>query len=228
MDRNRVLQELSAHERETLSAIMKLSTADSPVRPGQLVKELRVSPATITARLKKLHELGLAEHIPYAGVTLTEPGSKIAVTVVRRHRIVERFLVDVLEYEWAEAQLLARRFEHALPREVVHRIYDHLGRPDACPHGFPIPPLDSESLPQLRSLAELDPGEAAEIAVPANTDPEVVSYLDEIGVRPGVRVRVIEKLPFEGPLKVAINGTERTVGNKLARLLSVTTSDRSF
>lgn len=228
MDVAGVLTELSPHERETLSAIASLLEGNAPVRPGQLVKELKVSPATITARLKRLDELGLAEHIPYAGVTLTEQGARIAVTVVRRHRIVERFLVDVLAYEWEEAQDLARRFEHALPREVVQRIYEHLGRPATCPHGFPIPPPDSDSIPQLRTLVELDPGDAAEIAVPANTDPEVVAYLAELGVAPGVRVRVTDKMPFDGPITVMIDGEERTVGNKLARQLSVLTPDRSF
>ncbi len=223
-----MLSELTSHERETLSAIAHLAGDQSPVRPGQLVKALRVSPATITARLKRLDELGLAEHIPYAGVTLTEQGSKIAVTVVRRHRIVERFLVDVLGYEWDEAESLARRFEHAMPREVVQRLYEHLGKPDTCPHGFPIPSPDSDSIPQLRALVELEPGDAAEIAVPSNTDADVVAYLAEIGVHPGVRVRVTEKLPFDGPVTITIGGEPITVGNKLARMLSVNTPDRSF
>jgi DtxR family Mn-dependent transcriptional regulator len=228
MDGSRLIFELTPQDRETLKAISLLHTNDSPVRPGELVKGLDVSPATVTARLKRLHDLGLADHIPYAGVNLTEQGTRAAVTIIRRHRIVERFLVDMLGYDWEEAEDLAPEFEHALPREIVQRLYDKLDKPSTCPHGFPIPDPDDDTIPQLRSLVELAPGDVAEIAVPSNTDPEVIAYLAEIGIHPGVRVRVKEKLPFDGPVTVVVNGIDQTVGNKLARHLSVTTPDQAF
>jgi len=222
------LQELTAQDRETLKAISVFGEDGTTVRPGRLVAGLDVSPATVTARLKRLHDLGLADHVPYAGVTLTEQGIKVTVTIIRRHRIVERFLVDMLGYGWEEAEELAPHFEHALPRDVVQRLYETLGKPETCPHGFPIPSPDSDSLPMLRSLVELDPGDVAEIAVPSNTDPEVVEYLAELGVHPGVRIKVKDKLPFDGPVTITVNGVDQTVGNKLARMLSVMTPDRSF
>lgn len=220
--------DLTAPDRETLKAISLRQVDGTPVRPGQLVADLGVSPATITARLKRLHELRLAEHIPYAGVTLTEDGRKAAVIIVRRHRIVERFLVDTLGYSWDEAESLAPSFEHAMPAEVVQRLYVQLEEPATCPHGFPIPHPDDESVPTLDLLVDLEPGEVGSVAMASNTDRDVVTYLAELGIHPGVPVRVVEKLPFDGPVTVLVDGAERTLGNKLARMLSVSRTHRGF
>ncbi len=221
MDRVHRLEDLTPQDRETLKAISMHHHGSSPVRPGEVVAELAMSPATVTARLKRLHDMGLVDHIPYAGVTLTEVGSRLAVTVVRRHRIAERFLCDLLDYDWEEAERLAPGFEHALPAEVVQRLYERLGSPDTCPHGFPIPAPGDETVPVLKCLIDLDPGDSGEIAMPSNIDPEAIAYLQEMGIRPGATVVVVEKLPFDGPVRVLVAGSEQTVGNKLARFLSV-------
>jgi DtxR family transcriptional regulator, Mn-dependent transcriptional regulator len=213
--------DLSHQDRETLKAIATRHTESTPVRPGTLVADLGLSPATVTGRLKRLDELGLVDHIPYGGVTLTALGARLAVAVVRRHRIVERFLVDLLEFHWEDAETLAPTFEHALPPEVVERLYERLGSPASCPHGFPIPAADAVEVPVLTSLADVEVGESAEIVIPSYTDHEAIVYLGELGVRPGVRVMVKEKLPFEGPLTIVVDGTEQTLGNKLARMLLV-------
>lgn len=207
---------LSAAERETLKSIFRLSGGEGPVRPGDLVERLSVAPATMTARLKKLAEAGYLDHRPYLGVTLTAEGRVKAVAAIRRHRIVERFLADMLGFSWDRADSLAVSFEHALPADVVQRMYTALDRPATCPHGFPIPGAEAEDVPSLASLAEAEPGDVVEVAIAGDTHPEVVAFLDTMGVRPGAVVTVKERYPFDGPVVVSVEGVERVIGHKVA------------
>jgi DtxR family transcriptional regulator, Mn-dependent transcriptional regulator len=221
---------LTKSERETLKAIWRLTSrpdlgsrppSDSGARTGDLAAALRLSPGTMTATVKKLADRGLAVHTPYHGVELTEPGRRKAMSVVRRHRIVERFLADMLGYSWSEADRLAPTFEHQLPQEVEDRLYAALDRPSTCPHGFAIPELESADLPGMPPLYDLTPGDRAVVALPGSTDPDVAMFLDGLGVRPGVVVEVREKHPFDGPLVVAVDGYDRTIGERVARQILV-------
>ncbi|MGH9190260.1 MAG: metal-dependent transcriptional regulator [Acidimicrobiales bacterium] len=152
---------------------------------------------------------------------LTATGRAVAVAAIRRHRIVERFLADMLGYAWNQADRLATSFEHDLPQEVEDRLYVALHRPSSCPHGFPIPAPEVVDIPALPPLYALEPGDVAVVAVPGSTDPEVVDFLDTLGLRPGVRVQVREKHPFDGPLVVSVDGEDRTLGEKLAHQIYV-------
>jgi DtxR family Mn-dependent transcriptional regulator len=215
---------LTKSERETLKAIWRLTSqphSDGGARTGDLAASLKLSPGTMTATVKKLADRGLALHTPYHGVELTDAGRRRAMSVVRRHRIVERFLADMLGYSWSEADRLAPTFEHQLPQEVEDRLYTALDRPATCPHGFPIPGTESADLPGMPALYDLAPGERATIALPGSTDPDVAIFLDELGVRPGVVVEVREKHPFDGPLVVLVDGHDRTIGDKVARQILV-------
>ncbi len=122
----------------------------------------------------------------------------------------------MLGYKWNEADRLATTFEHDLPQEVEDRIYLALDRPETCPHGFPIPEPETAELPELPPLYDLEPGDVAVVAVPGSTDPEVVSFLDRLGLRPGGRVEVREKHPFDGPMVLSVDGQDRTVGRTVA------------
>jgi DtxR family transcriptional regulator, Mn-dependent transcriptional regulator len=210
----------SRSDRETLKAIYRLTRGARPpgaaAHTGALADSLGVSPGTATSAVKRLAEAGLLEHIPYRGVELTALGRRMAVAAIRRHRIVERFLADMLGYAWNEADRLAGSFEHELPQEVEDRIYVALNRPATCPHGFPIPDQDVGDIPEMPPLYALEPGDAAEVAVPGSTDPEIVEFLDTLGLRPGVRVEVKEKHPFDGPLVLRVDGRERTISQKVA------------
>jgi DtxR family transcriptional regulator, Mn-dependent transcriptional regulator len=210
----------SRSDRETLKAIYRLTRGARPplaaAHTGALADSLGVSPGTATSAVKRLAEAGLLEHIPYRGVELTARGRRMAVAAIRRHRIVERFLADMLGYAWNEADRLAGSFEHELPQEVEDRIYVALNRPATCPHGFPIPDQDVGDIPEMPPLYALEPGDAAEVAVPGSTDPEIVEFLDTLGLRPGVRVEVKEKHPFDGPLVLRVDGRERTISQKVA------------
>jgi DtxR family Mn-dependent transcriptional regulator len=215
--------ELTKSERETLKAIWRITSrsTDGGARTGDLATSLSVTPGTMTATVKKLADRGLAVHTPYHGVELTDDGRRLAMAVVRRHRIVERFLADMLGYSWSEADRLAPVFEHSLPQEVEDRLFVALDRPANCPHGFPIPGTGSEGLPDMPPLYDLDPGDRAVVALPGSTDPDVAMFLEELGVRPGVEVEVREKHPFDGPLVVSVDGHERTLGEKVARQILV-------
>jgi DtxR family Mn-dependent transcriptional regulator len=212
---------LSKSERETLKAVYRLSKDGDGAHTGDVAGALGVSPGTATATVKRLAERGLLDHRPYKGVALTRPGRRAAVAAMRRHRIVERFLADMLGYAWNEADRLAGSFEHDLPQEVEDRLFVALDRPTSCPHGFPIPEPETADMPALPPLYELEPGEAAVVAVPGSTDPEMVAFLDTLGLRPGVRIEVHEKHPFDGPIVLQVDGHQRTVGERVARQIYV-------
>lgn len=215
------MEKISRSDRELLKAIYRLSKGSGEALTGALADSLGVSPGTITAHIKKLAERGLIRHEPYKGVVLAKKGRQAAVAAIRRHRIVERFLSDMLGYAWNEADRLAGTFEHELPQEVEDRLYVALDRPATCPHGFPIPEPDGMDIPDTPPLYSLEPGQTAVVAVPGSTDPEVVKFLDTLGLRPGVEVEVKEKHPFEGPLVLRVGAKERTVGEKIAMQIFV-------
>lgn len=221
------MDDISKSERELLKAIYRLSQrSEAPeAHTGDLADRLGLSPSTITTAVKRLADRELVDHKPYKGVELTHTGSRIAVASIRRHRIVERFLADMLGYAWNEADRLAGSFEHELPQEVEDRLFVALDRPSTCPHGFPIPEPEVADIPPLPPLYELEPGDVAVVAVPGSTDPEVVSFLEQLGLRPGGRVQIKEKHPFDGPLVLTVDGpdgqTDRTLGATVANQVFV-------
>ena len=219
-------QGLSRSERETLKAMYRLTKAGSDTHTGALAEALRVSPGTATAAVKRLAERDLAHHRPYRGVELTASGRQAAVAAIRRHRIVERFLSDMLGYPWNEADRLATSFEHELPQEVEDRLFVALHRPSTCPHGFPVPEPEVGYIAEMPPLYDLEPGDAAQVAVPGSTDPAVVAFLDTLGLQPGVRVEVREKHPFDGPLVIRVDGHDRTVGHRVANQVFVKIDER--
>jgi DtxR family transcriptional regulator, Mn-dependent transcriptional regulator len=215
---------LSKSERETLKAIYRLtipSKGHGEAHTGDLADALGVSPGTVTATVKRLADRGFADHKPYRGVVLTPLGRQAAVAAIRRHRIVERFLSDMLGYAWNEADRLAGAFEHELPQEVEDRLFVALHRPATCPHGFPIPEPEEADIPELPPLYALEPGDVAIVAVPGSTDPDVIAFLDTLGLRPGVLVEVREKHPFDGPLVLRVEGKDRTLGSTVAHQVFV-------
>ena len=216
-----MVEALSRSDRELLKAIYRLTKGTDYAHTGALADALGLAPGTVTASVKRLAERALLEHHPYQGVELTPAGRLLAVAAIRRHRIVERFLSDMLGYPWNEADRLAGAFEHELPQEVEERLFVALDRPSTCPHGFPIPESDQSDIPDLPPLYALQPGDVAVVAVPGSTDPAVVAFLDALGLRPGVRIEVKDKHPFDGPLVLRVNGHDRTIGEKVANQIYV-------
>jgi DtxR family Mn-dependent transcriptional regulator len=218
------MDQLTRPQREALKEIWRRTPHEGDwARTGEVAAALGVSPATATAMVKHLVTRGLVEHVPYKGVALSPAGRRVAAAVVRRHRIVERFLADVLGYSWAEADRLAPRFEHDLPQEVEERLFDALGRPAACPHGFPIPGEGADGVPQLALLYDLEPGARAVVALSSSVSPPMVAFLTEMGLVPGAEVEVVDKQPFGGPLVVRVAGNERALGERAGRQVRVRT-----
>jgi len=214
--------ELTKSQRAALKEIWRrTSEPGGGARSGDLAGVLGVSPATATAMVKRLADHGLVSHAPYKGVALTESGRKTAVAVLRRHRIVERFLADFLGYSWAEADRLAPEFEHDLPQEVEDRLFEALGRPNTCPHGFPIPGVGTDGIPELAQLYDLEPGQKAVVALSSSVSQAMVSFLGDLGLVPGAEVEVVDKQPFGGPLVLQVQGAERTLGERAGRQVRV-------
>ena len=209
-------------EREALKAIYRFTRDGSNAHTGSIAERLGLSPGTVTTLIKRLADRGLVDHRPYQGVKFTDTGRRAAVAAIRVHRIVERFLADMLGYAWNEADALAVAFEHDLPEEVVGRLYVALHRPETCPHGFPIPQPEDDEMPEVPELYDLEPGDIAEVAVSGSTDAEILSFLGTLGVVPGAEVAVVEKHPFDGPLVVEVAGQTRTLGERVARQVYVT------
>ena len=197
-----------------------------PVGTSALATRLGVSPGTVTTMLKRMAELGLVEHEPYHGVRLTEDGERVALEVIRHHRLLESFLADSLDMPWDRLHDEAEVLEHYISEELEARIADKLGDPAIDPHGDPIPSAElvieaDRALP----LVELELGTLATFARVSDADPEMLRYLDERGIRPGARLTVTERQPFEGPLFVDVEGVEHVLGRPLAAAMRVTLQD---
>jgi DtxR family transcriptional regulator, Mn-dependent transcriptional regulator len=197
---------------------------DGPVGTTELAERLGVTPATATAMLKRLDERGLVRHQRYKGVTLTEEGERLALEVIRHHRLLESYLSDVLGMPWDRVHAEAEVLEHYISEELEALIAAKLGEPSRDPHGDPIPGPDL-ALPKeecSRPLADLEPGERALFARVSDSDPEMLRFLDERGIRPGVRLTVTGRQPFGGPLLVEVGGRRHSLGGELVRRMLVT------
>lgn len=208
---------LTPTDAETAKAIQRLTADGAAARTGDLAAALSVTAASVTARVQRLAERGAVTYTPYQGVELTEQGRRIGAVAIRRHRIVERFLCDVLGYRWQDVDHPAGTFEHALPDEIVDRLFVALDRPATCPHGFPVPAADAAEAPLLPTLDTVEPGVEATVALQGSLDDDLRAYLDGIGVRPGATLCVQTRHPFAGPVVVVVEGHEQTIGNLVAR-----------
>ncbi|MGH7727223.1 MAG: metal-dependent transcriptional regulator [Vulcanimicrobiaceae bacterium] len=205
-----------------LKAIYRLEREGPGVTTSALASELGVAPASASGLLKKLAAEGYVEHRARGEARLTDRGLAVGVRVVRRHRLAERLLVDVLGMGWEDVQTEACMLEHAISARVEERLLDFLGHPTTCPHGRPIPPADlSDADYPGVPLAQLGTGDEAEVYGVPDEVPEILRYLGEIGLRPGAQVRVVEKAPLGGPVTVAIGERSHAISLELARMVVV-------
>lgn len=176
------------------------------ISTSAIAERMGVSQASVTSMLKKLADKGYLTHAPYQGSRLTEDGRRIAVEMIRRHRIVELFLVDSLGFSWDEVDAEAEVLEHAVSKKVVDRMWEQLGCPEQDPHGSPIPSADGviEELRDIRQLSEVDAGETVQVARIRNRSPEELRYLASLGLDLGAVTTLVEKSPFNGPLLIRV------------------------
>jgi len=203
-----------------LKAVYRLSTGNHPASTSGIAHLLELSAASVSGMVKRLSELGLLEHVPYRGVQLTAEGRRVALRMVRRHRLIEAYLVGFLGYSWDTVHEEAERLEHAVSNILAERMAAVLGHPSVDPHGDPIPAADG-SIHELACtpLSDIPVGQTVEIRRVAESAPERLRYLASLGLRPSVVLTVTERQPFEGPLTVLVGDEQRTIGPELARVL---------
>jgi DtxR family Mn-dependent transcriptional regulator len=189
---------------------------------NDLAERLGVTAGSVSAMAHKLADAGLVEHIPYRGVALTAKGERVALQVLRRHRLLELFLVDMLGVPWERVHAEAEILEHAVSEELTELIALKLGDPTVDPHGDPIPSRDLvvDERP-TDSLAELVPGARATLARVSDSDPAMLSYLTGLGITVGDPLQMVEHQPFEGPCIVRFGDRTHVLGLPLARAMRV-------
>jgi len=202
---------ISAATEDYLKAIYQIQQEQGhePVNTTALAARLGVAGASVTGMLKKLSAANpsLVIYEPYGGVTLTPDGERKALEVIRHHRLIESFLIQALGYSWDEVHAEAERLEHVISEELEERIAAHLGHPRLDPHGDPIPDREGnvvalETLP----LTGLNPGQTAIVQRVSSRSPELLRYLDSLGLTIDARLEVVEKGPFNGPLQIRLIG----------------------
>ena len=213
---------LTAAVQDYAKAIYTLESRDGGASTTALATLLEVRPASVSGMLRKLSALGLVEHERYRGVRLTARGRRVALEVIRHHRLVELFLVESLGMTWDEVHAEAEVLEHALSEELEELIAAKLGNPTVDPHGDPIPSRELKlAETPAPALAELEPGETATFVRISDTDPEMLRFLGERGIVPGTKLEVVDRQPFDGPLFVRVGGKVHALGTVLARAMRV-------
>jgi len=217
---------LSKAVQDYLKVIYKLSRAPEAgamVSTTLIAERMEVSAASATNMIKKLAELRLLEHRPYQGVELTPSGVKMALEIVRHHRLLELYLRQALGYNWDTVDAEAERLEHAISEDFEDRIDEALGFPTVGAHGEPIPTKDGNiAEPEYSRLADLREGQRACIRQVSDRDPELLRYLDRSGLVLGTRIRISEKAPFRGPIRLDVfERGEQHIGLDVAEAIYV-------
>lgn len=200
-----VTTKLSHAAQDYLKALYLLGEGGKPVATAAVAQRMQVSAPSATNMLKRLHEMGLARHTPYRGATLTEAGRKAALEVVRRHRLLESYLTQVLGVPWDEVHAEAEVLEHALSEDLENRIAALLGHPRKDPHGHPIPDKEGK-MPKGQEQCLWDAPDGKRVRVEGVSDqrPEALRYLAELGIRPGAILEILRRGPIGGPLFVRV------------------------
>ncbi len=196
-----------------------------------LARRLGVAPPSVTAMVRRLSAAGLVAHRPYQGVTLTDAGRRVAVEIVRHHRLIELYLAEALGVPWDEVHEEAERLEHVISEALERRMAEALGHPSHDPHGAPIPTAEGE-VPRraLRELADVDVGETVIFAEVDDDDAELLRHLGALGLRPGVELTVCGIDPADGPVRLRVDGAqggEVVLGRVAARAVRVRARESS-
>ena len=196
------------------------------VSTNELAERLGVTPGSVSAMMRKLSEVGLLEHEPYRGVRLTSQGRRVALEVLRHHRLLELFLAEELGMSWDRVHAEAEVLEHVLSEELEELIAARLGDPTVDPHGDPIPTVElGIKERQTHSLDELTTGDAGCFVRVSDSDPEMLRYLAEHGIAIGDHLEVVERQPFGGPVFVRFGEREHPIGGALARAMRIETEE---
>jgi DtxR family transcriptional regulator, Mn-dependent transcriptional regulator len=215
--------EFSAAVQDYAKAIYALQHgSECAVTTNALAERLNVTAASASGMVRKLDELGLVTHVPYKGVRLTETGTRVALEVLRHHRLLELYLAETLGVPWDRVHDEAEVLEHVLSEDLEELIAAKLGNPTHDPHGDPIPTAELVMAEEeTECLAALEPGAEGTFVRVSDSDPAMLRYLAERGIAPGTAVKVEDKQPFGGPLFVTIAGATHVLGGQLAGAMRV-------
>jgi DtxR family Mn-dependent transcriptional regulator len=213
---------------EYLAAIHKMSSVSDKVTTSGLAERMNVSPAAASSMLKRLEETGFVERSIADGVTLTEQGRLAALQLIRRHRLLEVFLVEVMGYTWDQVDVEAHKLQHSISSYFEDRMDELCNFPTHCPHGDPIPRKDG-TIPAepLQSLVKLQPGEKGVLRRVGSTDARILRYLTQLDLMPGCTIQLVEKAPFGGPVTLEVSpmasaaSSTKILGSELADQLFV-------
>ena len=207
-----------------LKTIYALTQRTEPASTSAIADRLGIAAGSVTGMVKRLAERGLVEHVPYYGARLTSNGQRDAVRLIRRHRVLELFLVQVLGYTWDRVHEEAERLEHAVTEELIDRMAAVLGEPASDPHGAPIPDNQGRFVDaNFPTLKEMTVGTRGVLRRVDDEDPAALRYLAELALIPGAEVELLERVPFNGPLKIQVGGRAHFVGAELASSLQIET-----
>ena len=205
-----------------LKAIYKLQEQNRVVFTSDLAEAMEVTAASVTGMIKKLASLKLVRHSPYRGVVLSRAGQKIALEIIRHHRLLELYLTEALGYSWDKVHEEAERLEHVISEEFEEKIFEVLGRPTRDPHGDPIPAKDGTvTTADHEPLSDLEPGVKGIIRQVSDNNAEMLRFLGARGLVPNTAVTVVAKDPFNGPITVQTGSASHVLGTDLARHIQV-------
>ena len=216
------VEHVTATTEEYLECIFRLQEKRGVARTSDIVKSLGVTPGTVTNTVEWLKKQDLVRHKPYKGVKLTLKGRKIALRVLRKHRLSERLLVDILHIEKDKAHDAACKLEHSITDDIIKPLEEALKHPKTCPHGNPIPTekgeiVEEKSLP----LSELLVGEQGTLTKITEERYDLLHYLNDLGLEPKVTVEVLEKAPFSGPITIRIGSNKHALSFAIAAIIHV-------
>ncbi|HOU39752.1 MAG TPA: metal-dependent transcriptional regulator [Promineifilum sp.] len=213
----------SAAMREYLAEIYRLQEDSPTVSTTSLADRLNVSPPAIPRMLKRLQSVGFVKHVPYQGVELTERGREEALREIRRHRLLEVFLVNVMGFTWDETHEHADDLSAGLNDRLTERMAEMTGQPTRCPHGEPIPDRDGR-LPEVNDICivNLSVGHRGAVSRVRTHEPEKLRYFASLGLTPGTAIEIVGRAPFNGPMRLRAGREEVVIGYELMRSLWVT------
>lgn len=206
-----------------IKTIYSLALEETPVSTSRIAAARGVKPASATSMIQRLARLNLVNYEKHYGVTLTEAGEKLALEVIRHHRLLELYLMEALGFRWDEVHEQADILEHVISEKLEERIAAALNYPEFDPHGDPIPALDGTmAILATTALSDMAAGESARVArIPDDSNSELLRYLAGLGLVPGAMVRVVEVAPFLGPLTIEMGDGNKVIGRNLADLILV-------
>ena len=206
-----------------VKTISSLALEESPVSTSRIAVARSVKPASATSMIQRLARLHLVNYEKHYGVTLTESGEKLALEVIRHHRLLELYLMEALGFEWDEVHEQADILEHVISEKLEERIAAALNYPEFDPHGDPIPALDGTmAVIDTTALSDMIAGEQARVArSPDDSNSELLRYLAGLGLVPGAMVTIVEVAPFLGPLTIEVGDGQKVIGRNLAELILV-------